>query len=243
MNITEKYFDYLKNTFMETIESEEQTISQAAELVTHSLADGGRFYVFGSGHSHMIAEEIYTRAGGLALVNAILLPELMLHEMPTKSTYLERLEGYAEGILELYKVKSNDTLMVISNSGRNNVPVEMSLKAKENGTNVIAMTSLKHSKDVNSRHKSGRNIYEIADVTIDNHAQKGDADFYIPDVDKPVGPVSNFTGIALAQALMVTVIDKLKEQEIEIPIFKSSNLDGADNYNQELFDKYYGYWK
>ena len=91
--------------------------------MTESCLKGGRLYVFGSGHSHLIAEELYIRAGGLALVHAILPPEMMLNTMPTKSTLLERLEGYAPALIELYHVEANDTLLIISNSGRNAVPV------------------------------------------------------------------------------------------------------------------------
>lgn len=241
--ITNKYLDFVMSKLEEVKEKEIQNIENAADLIVESCKKDGRFYVFGSGHSHMIAEEIYIRAGGLAYVKGILPPELMLHEMPNKSTYLERIDGYASSILDLYKIDENDTLMVISNSGRNNVPVEMCLYAKEKGASVIALTSLKHSTQVSSRHKSGKNIYEIADVVIDNCAEKGDAAFYIEGFDTPTGPTSDAIGTAIAQAIIVTVIDKLVRQGIKPPVFMSSNVDGADEYNDELFDKYYGYWK
>lgn len=243
MNATKEYFNYLSDTLDETIHAEEDTVIEAATLVAQSLLKGGRFYVFGTGHSHIIAEEIYVRAGGLALVHAILPPEVLLHEMPTKSTVIERLEGYADGILNLYNLEERDTLLVISNSGRNNVPVEMCLGAKERGLNVIAMTSKQHGAQTSSRHKSGKMIGDIADITIDNHAPKGDAGFNVDGVETPVGPVSDFTGVALAQALVVTIVELLEKDNFEIPIFKSSNINGADAYNKELFDEYYGYWK
>lgn len=238
-----KYLDYLTATWTRVVESEVEPIDQATELIFESCKNGGRFYVFGSGHSHMIAEEIYIRAGGLAYVKGILPPELMLHEMPKKSTYLERLDGYSESILKLYKVEAGDTLMVVSNSGRNNIPVEMCLKAKKLGAKVIALTSMAHSTNVSSRHTSGKNIYEIADVTIDSHAPMGDAAYRIEGVDADLGPTSDFTCIGIAQAIIIGVITRLKEANVEIPVFKSSNLDGADEYNDFLFDKYYGYWK
>ena len=39
------------------------------------------------------------------------------------------------------------------------------------------------------------------------------------------------------------VVDKLVQQGIEPPIFKSSNVDGGDEHNHAMFEKYYGYWK
>lgn len=238
-----KFLNYLSTTWNQVVENEGESIDRATELIFDSCKEGGRFYVFGSGHSHMIAEEIYIRAGGLAYVKGILPPELMLHQMPNKSTYMERLDGYAKNMLSLYQVEAGDSIMVVSNSGRNNIPVEMCLEAKKLGANVIALTSMKHSQSVSSRHKSGKNIYEIADATIDSHAPKGDAAYRIEGVQADLGPTSDFTGIGIAQAIIIGVISRLKEADLEIPVFKSSNLDGADEYNDRLFNQYYGYWK
>lgn len=243
METAARYFAHVQSKLAEVLELELPNIGKAAEFVAESCKNGGKFYLFGSGHSHMIAEELYLRAGGLALVHAILPPELMLHEMPNKSTYLERVEGYAKAMVELYRLDARDTIMVISNSGRNAVPVEMCLEAKEKGAKVIALTSMKHSSSCASRHSSGRKMYEIADVTIDNHADIGDASFVIQGLDSPIGPTSDAVGIAIAQALVCEVVDRLVKAGIEPPIFKSSNVDGGDAHNNAMFEKYYGYWK
>ena len=243
METAVRFFEHSQRKLQQVLEQEMPSIRAAAELVTESCAQGGKFYVFGSGHSHMIAEELYLRAGGLALVHAILPPELMLHEMPNKSTYLERLEGYAQSLVALHRVEARDTVMVISNSGRNAVPVEMCLAARETGAKVIAMTNLRHSSGCTSRHSSGKKMYEIADVTIDNHGQPGDAAFPIQGLDTCIGPTSSVAGITIAQALICQVVDNLVKAGIEPPVFKSSNVDGGDEHNSRMFETYYGYWK
>ena len=243
METAVRYFAHAQNKLQQVLEHELPNIKIAADYVTESCKNGGKFYVFGSGHSHMIAEELYLRAGGLALVHGILPPELMLHEMANKSTYLERVEGYSQALVELYRVEARDTVMVISNSGRNAVPVEMCLAAKEKGAKVIAMTSMQHSANCTSRHSSGKKMYEIADVTIDNWGEPGDAAFPIEGLDSTIGPTSSITGITIAQALVCQVVDNLVKEGIEPPVFKSSNVDGGDEHNNRMFDKYYGYWK
>lgn len=243
MDTIARYFEHAQNKLKEVVEKEMPNIKAAADFVTESCKNGGKFYVFGSGHSHMIAEELYLRAGGLALVHGILPAELMLHEMANKSTYLERIEGYSKAMVELYKVDEKDTIMVISNSGRNAVPVEMCLAAKEKGAKVIAMTSMKHSSGCTSRHSSGKKMYEIADVTIDNCGEPGDAAFPIEGLDTTIGPTSSIVGITIAQALVCQVVDNLVKAGIEPPVFKSSNVDGGDEHNNRMFDQYYGYWK
>ena len=237
------FFDYLNSKMQEVVDHEMPNIEKAAKLVAESCLKGGRFYVFGSGHSHMIAEECYIRAGGLALVHGILPPELMLHQSPTKGTQIERMEGYAKMLLEQYHVEEKDTLMVVSNSGRNSLPVEMCMLAKEIGASVIALTSMQHSSNCTSRHKSGKKIYEIADVTIDNCAVKGDAGIKMEGLETWVGPTSDATGVAIAQALTCEVIDQLLQAGMKPPVFTSANVDGGDAINENLYKTYYGYWK
>lgn len=239
MLVCENYLEFVIEKLQDVKDTQLDNISEAAEHIAEACINGGKLFVFGSGHSHMVAEEIYLRAGGLALVKAILEPELMLHETPNKSTQLERLSGYAAAILKLNKLTSKDVLMIVSNSGRNVVPVEMALEAKKIGCKVIAITSMKHSTQVDSRHESGLRLFEVADVIIDNCAEFGDAAYKVGGVETTTAPTSSITGTAIAQTIIAASIDIMASKGFDPPIFKSSNTDNADEYNDLLFDKYY----
>lgn len=239
METIAKYLDYVKEHLVELSKAQAEPLERAAKLAAQSYCDGKQFFTFGTGHSHLIAEEIYVRVGGLAFVKGILPGELMMHEKLNKSTLLERLEGYAEILLTIYGVGSGDTVLIISNSGRNSVPVEMALGAKARGASVIAITSLTHSQRVSSRNKSGKRLFEVADVVIDNGSAYGDAEFIVPGCSTPTGPISDIMGTAMAQALVVGIVEQLAARGIDAPIFRSSNSDGADEHNEKLFAQYF----
>lgn len=222
--IADNYFEFLHEKLQAAQNTQMENLEIAAEKIVKCYNEKGNFYVFGSGHSHMVAEELYTRAGGLDFVKAILPPELMLHQMHHKSTNLERLPGYSKAILDLYPVDEKDVFLIISNSGRNSAPVEMALEAKKRGAYVIAMTSVRHSSQVDSRQKEGHKLYEVADLVLDNQAELGDASFWVEGAQAPTGGISDFIGIALAQALVVLIVEKMVQNGQVPPLFISANV-------------------
>jgi len=225
MSYVNEYFDFLEQKFHDARETQLENLDKAADMIVKTVQATGNFYVYGTGHSHMIAEELYTRAGGLRFVKAILPPELMLHQMYGKSTNLERLSGYAKAILDLYPVSDKDTFIIISNSGRNSATIEMCTEAQRRGAKVIAITSLKHSNAVEARHTSGKRLFEIADLVIDNQSEYGDAAFMVDGAQGPIGATSTFIGVALVQALTVIITEKLVAAGMPPEATKSANAN------------------
>ncbi|MET9318398.1 SIS domain-containing protein [Kribbella sp. NPDC003505] len=199
-------------------------IRVAAGLVADALAGGRTFWVFGTGHSHALAEELYGRAGGLADIRAILEPGLMLHEGLQKSSLLERLPGLADVLLEINPLTAGDVLLVASNSGRNAVPVEFALGARARGVQVIALTSLAHSNAVTSRAPGGQRLFETADVVLDNCGEPGDALIEVPGTPEPTGATSTLVGALLLQALTVEVVTRLTDRGQPPNILRSLNI-------------------
>lgn len=236
MNFINSYYKEVETCYARIME-EQKTIEEGAKLLVKAEQEGGCIYTFGSGHSHMIGQDLYARAGGYAKIYPITEIEMTLATHPTKSTTLERTAAYADVLDAVYHLKKNDALIVTSNSGRNSLIIEYCLRAKQKGVKIIAITSLAHSQTIASRHPSGYRLFELADVVLDNHAPYGDATTSIDESTK-MGPVSTLTGCFLAQCLIGCFVEQLKAEDLDAPVFRSSNMDGADTYNQELFQRY-----
>jgi len=207
-------------------------ISKAAEETAKRLENGGILNVFGSGHSHVLAEEVYARAGGLIQARAIMPHELTVDLELEKSTYMERLDGLAEVVFATHKIRPLDVLVIASNSGRNSVPVQMAQEARKRGIFTIAVTNLAHSKSVASRDKSGKKLYELCDVVLDTCGQPGDALVPVPGKDYSVAPASTIFGALILEMLVCAVIETMISRGAEPFIMRSANLDGSDALNR-----------
>ena len=213
-------------------------IQQAATWIADSIEQNGWIFTSGTGHSHLLAEEIFYRAGGFARIIPILDPALMLHENASKSTEVERMEGYAAKLLSEYQFGASDVFIISSNSGRNPVSIEMAQIAKAAGAKVICLTNLKHTKSVESRHSSGLKLFEVSDLYLDNFGEIGDASIIINDLPTKVGATSTVIGAAIVQAIMVQATEILVKQGFQPEIFSSSNSDEGEEINTVLTEKY-----
>lgn len=201
-------------------------IKRAGLVIAHALREGGIVHTFGSGHSHLIAEEAFFRAGGLVPVNPVLDEGLMFLRGALESTRAEREPGLARRLFENSGARDGDAAIIISNSGRNAAPLEMAMEMKSRGVAVIAITSLQHSQSSPATHLSGKRLFELADVTIDNGAPAGDAAMRIAGLDTPMGPVSTVTGAAIVHSVMIEAARELLRFGIPVPVFRSVNVAG-----------------
>ncbi|MFC4712906.1 SIS domain-containing protein [Planococcus dechangensis] len=224
---------------LELVEQEEgPAMLLAAEKVADAIQTGGIIQLFGCGHSHILTEEVFYRAGGLVPVKPIFVEPLMLHEGAVQSSQLERKNDYAAGFLKEQDFRSGDVVFVISTSGRNPVPVDVALAAREKGAFVVGITSLAYSKNQASRHKTGKYLFDSVDLVIDNHSVSGDAILSYEHVEVPFGPTSTVVGATMLNAIFAEAIKRMADAGFEPPIFLSGNIDGADAHNQQLIDKY-----
>lgn len=239
MNAIDRYAALVRSQIDASLESQRATLESAAQAVADALASDHFLYAFGTGHSHMLAEEVFYRAGGLARAAAILDPPLMLHEGAAASSQREQQTGYAADILSRYPLAQGDVLVIASNSGRNAVPVEMALGARDRGLRTIAITSLAHSRAFPSRHPSGKRLFEIADLVLDNGGVPGDAALEVPGLPRKVGPTSSLTGLFLLNALVIRAVELAVSRGHTPEVYASSNAD-VPGWNEALIARYRG---
>jgi len=238
MRKTHQYITNIQNLINQVLETQMDNIDEAGAIVAKTVMSNGFVYAFGTGHSHMMAEELFYRAGGLARVYPILEDALMLHNGAIKSTEMERLKGYADLILERYECNEKDCLIIASNSGRNTVNIDMVKAAHKRGMKVIGLTNLIHSKAQKSRHVSGSKLYQIGDIVLDNQGCLGDASVYIPEIDRNIAATSTSLGAMLLQAVAISAVEIMIEKGHIPEVFSSSNLDEGDEINDKILAKY-----
>lgn len=207
-------------------------IARLAPIIGASVARGGIIHTFGSGHSDVIAREVIGRAGGLVCVNGIIDPT---------AGFIENLVGYGTKLVERhdrqYQLLPGETIIVISNSGKNSAPLEVALYARQKGLRVVGLTALSMSTTSITVHPSGKKLHEIADEVLDNCGVPGDA---IVEAAPGLfaGPTSTLAGALLLNLLMLAVTDWLKANGHPLPVLRSQNVPGSMDYNRELAEKY-----
>jgi len=220
---------------------ERQHIHQAADLIAQKLLAGEIVHVFGTGgHSVMGAMELFARAGGLAALNPIFPPGISNLEGHPNT---ERVVGFAPHVLDYYRVKAKDLLILINVNGINAVTIDTALECRRRGVTVIAVTSREFSEGaapgIPARHPSNQNLCDLADLVIDAHVPPGDAVVTIAGFDRPVAAVSTMINTYILQALVAEVVDRIVKAGGTPEVWYSGNMAGAEAINEPLREKYY----
>ena len=232
------YLNILRDQLDKLEQTQEAAIDRVAKVCADAIEQGGLLYFFGTGHAHMLCEEPFYRAGGLACVSPILEPSLMLHQGGAKSSALERLPQLGSTVVAESGVGEKDVLFLISNSGRNGVPIDAALEGKKRGAVTVALTSMAHSSAVTSRHPSGKRLFEVCDYVLDNCGVYGDACINLPGLAQAISPTSTVLGAAVVNLVMTETARLLLERGITPPVFASANTDQGDQANKAVIAEY-----
>jgi uncharacterized phosphosugar-binding protein len=225
------------------IQTQADAIRRAGLLFADCIEHDGVIHSYGTGHSRAFAMELAGRAGGLAPVNRIDLEDLALRaNWPLErvvSPDIERDPEAGKALLACYRIEPQDAFIIASNSGVNVAIVEVALRVKAHGHTLVAVTSLEHTQQVVPRHASGKKLYELADIVIDNCGPFGDALIELPGGGKACS-ISSLTGALIGQMLTAEIISNLIKRGITPPIYLSANIPGGIEQGQALRQRYEG---
>lgn len=239
----EQYLDAVGGLLAKFRETQGANIAAAGKLVAESIAAGGAWHRYDTGH---IKEEPIKRAGGLFAIYNIkltaevqhqLAPNRAFDEKTVESPYLR--QGFmADFLLDNSHVRKGDVLMISSNSGRGAFAVSLALGAQQRGLKVLAITSLEFSKSVPSEHSSGKKLYEVVDVTVDNCTPPGDAVVKVKGLETEICPTSSIMAASALWSITAQVVEELLARGIKPSVYRSVNLPDGDAHNKKAKAEY-----
>ncbi len=235
----ETYFDRITEILSAVRREEAEGIRKAAEEIVDCVQRGNNLYIFGCTHAGILSEEAFYRSGGLALFNPIFFPGLTPQVTPvTLTSQLERQQSLGRLLVEQYGLRTGDLLFLHSVSGRNPVPVEAALCAKSQGIRTVCITSVEYSRSERSRHESGKRLFEVCDLVLDNHCPPGDAVVEVDALGQNVAPASTVSGAAILNAVVAESAAVFLERGIRPPFYLSANRSGGDEHNRGIIEQY-----
>jgi uncharacterized phosphosugar-binding protein len=241
---TEQYLRHISE-LLEKIAGERANIQRAAVALADQIAQDRLIHVFGSGgHSLMGAEEVTYRAGGLVPMNPIFEPSVSVQQGALRSMLLERVPGLMTAVLKLYRLQPGEVIIIVTAYGVNAATIDTALEAKRLGLTVIGVTSA-HTANLlppehPSRHPSGKNLHEIADIWVNTHVPAGDAVVEIPGFAQRVSAVSTICNAFALECIVAETVNELVRRGIPPPVWMSANVPGGDAANKRYIEKYVG---
>ncbi|MFH0921461.1 MAG: sugar isomerase domain-containing protein [Fibrobacterota bacterium] len=237
------YFKKIVPLLSKINKTQAHNIAAAANLLYEQIKKDGLIHVFGvGGHSFIGSEEFFWRAGGLANVSPIFDFSLGLFGGGIKSTMLERLNGYGERVVQSRYLGPDDLLIITSLYGMNACTLDAAFTAKKAGCKVIGISSVEFAKNTPrnfpARHRSNKNLFEIADLHNDNHVPQTEGLVKLKNYPQVIGSASNTLQCFCINWLVIEAIKKCLDNGVEPPIWHSANIPGGDEKNRRHIEKY-----
>jgi uncharacterized phosphosugar-binding protein len=241
--VHQTYLEKAKGILDRLAREESESIMRAGAAVADRVAEDRLIYVIGpGGHSQIGAEEVFSRAGGLAAIYSFIDDGFYLGHGAGRSMRIERTPGYARAILAEVAFEARDLLIIVNAYGINSATIDSAMYAREHGMTTIGVTSIANQRGLPqghpSRHPSGKDLCDLVDIVIDTKMPLGDAVMKLDGVSEKVGPVSTMVNAYAMNSIMLEAIGELSRRGIEPPIWRSSNSPGGDEANVAIIERY-----
>lgn len=218
--------------------TQRENIIMAGELIAGAVADGACVHVHDTGH--IIDSELIFRGGGLILYKR--LKYGLTVENPVRKRDRSDLDtsmaGLAKYALRASGARPGDVLILGSVSGRNLPVVDLALEAKAFGMTNIVITSMSYSPQVESDHPSGKRLFEVADLVIDNCAPAAEAMIEVDGLPARFAAASGIAAATIMWSVSAVVIETMIKRGMTPGVLKSANFPGGNEFNKEVIEHY-----
>lgn len=239
-------FGYVAKAFaniQEVVEKQGDHLHKAASMMADAIQNDKLINVYaGGGHTTLAMGEMFFRAGGLANINPIMETALSVFNQALKYLELERTVNYGAAIVKYYELKKDDVVIIFHNIGINPATIDAAMEAKRAGAKIIAVSSSYWQEQIPAdhfiRHPSKKNLFDFADVCINDFNPVGDAQVLVPGMDTPIAPRSNIVDFYIAHLLEIAAVRACLDMGVTPPVWASANAPGGDEKNAAALEKY-----
>jgi uncharacterized phosphosugar-binding protein len=220
--------------------SQMENIRKAALVMADSIEKERWVHTFGCGHATLPIEEMYPRIGGFVGFHPMIeLPLTFFTNIVggmsvQQFVFLERVEGYGREIMKGWNFDKNDCMWIFSHTGINAVNIDVALEARSRGMKVIVYGSAAEAKGKQTRHSSGKTLFELADMVVDTCVPAMDASVPLKNHQDKIGPVSTMGFLTTVWMTVTTVAEILAERGVKLFIHPSHNIPGDTTAHERL---------
>ncbi len=237
--LLERYQARIDELFKEVRDTQNEAITKAGEMIAEAVSQGKG--VFLSGICHSIENDLIYRGGGPIFYKHFswkLDVEQNGRERPRDGvdTNMEGLAAYA---LKQSRICPGDVLVVGSVSGRTASVVDLAFEAKKMGVKVIAFISMKYATQVDAVHSSGKKLYEMVDLVLDNCAPAAEGMMAVDGIEAAYAAASGIASDYILWSMTSVAVEKLLEMGLTPGILKSYNFPGGNDFNKGVVEPHY----
>jgi uncharacterized phosphosugar-binding protein len=247
------YFDGLRGILQQVEDTQGEAIQAVAKRCAEAIAAERWVHLFGAGHSAIPVMETFPRIGSyvgfhpLNELNLSFNSQVVGGMAQRQASFLERVEGYAEVIMANHRFSPKDVLILFSNSGINQLIVDMALLGKEQGMTVVGFTSVTHASRNEPRHSSGLRLHEAVDITIDTCVPEGDAIIDVEGIDYRIAGTSTIVSCIIMNSLVAQIAGELSAQGYQPTVWPSHNVHTTPEAYAKMAEQeervFSQYWK
>lgn len=236
-----RYLSGLQDLLARLDSAQSSQIDDVAKTMTACIRGGGLVHLFGSGHSMLPALEIFPRYGSFVGLHPLVDPRLLWFNVlgsfgVPEMLFLQNTEGYADVFLDGQGLRRGDVLVIFSHGGTSAVVVDAARYAKRHGLTVVAISS-SHASGASPRHSSGQKLGDLADLTVDTGAPRGEALVDVNGLAEPVGAATTILAMAAGLAVVARTAELLVESEYPLVQSVRAEINETSTY-RNVYDAY-----